>query len=90
MIFDKQPEIDYGFTDFNGGKWCNQFVDTYNQFTSDINKTAGIDIASDSLTMRGRDHLLDTRHKHFIHYMQLSSNKMRDEYMQVSNKTNWG
>ena len=72
MIFDKQDKMNYDFVDFNGNKWCLQFVDVYNLFTNDINKSAGFEVASDSLTMRERDYFLDNRHKHFMNYMQLS------------------
>ena len=71
MNYEKQPTIPYGFTDFNGGIWCSAWVDTYNRFTHDINKSAGFPVAIDSLTQKERDFYLDQRHKTFVQYMEI-------------------
>lgn len=55
--YEIQPYIEYGFIDYNGNKWCDEWVNTYNRYTDDIN--------SESWQVE-RDLLLDNRHKFFI------------------------
>lgn len=73
MIYEKQPITSYGFVDFNGNQWCNAWVDTYNRFTHDINKSAGIEVKSGSLTQKERDFYLDQRHKTFVQLLSICS-----------------
>lgn len=65
MIYKKQSIIKYGFIDFYGNQWCDQWVDTYNRFTRDINKSAEIEVKSGSLTEKERNFYLDQRHKYY-------------------------
>lgn len=45
------------FTDFNGNTWTNKEVQTYDQFTWEINRTKNPDV---------REFLLDQRHRFFV------------------------
>lgn len=65
MIHEKQDFISYGFIDMNGKAWPDQWIDTYNNFTRDINKSAGFEVKADSLTQKERDFFLDNRHKFY-------------------------
>ena len=75
MIYETQPRIDHGFKDMNGNIWPHQWINAYNILTDEINKTAGIEIKSDSLQQRSRDFLLDQRHKQFVTYCELAKYK---------------
>jgi hypothetical protein len=74
MIYKKQPRIEHNFIDMNGNKWPHQWVNAYNMLTDAINKSAGINIKSDSLTQKERDFLLDQRHKQYVVYCELANN----------------
>lgn len=69
--YEAQQPIEYGFTDFMGGTWCDAWVDTYNQLTADINKSANMPVYSDSLTQQERDFFLDQRNRTFVQYMEI-------------------
>lgn len=64
MIYDKQSQIGYEFTDMNGNPWANNWINTYNEFTRLINRHLVCD--PDSLTQQERDFYLDQRHKHYV------------------------
>lgn len=66
FIFSKQDYIEKGFKDINGNTWSDAFIGSYNLMTDEINKSAGIPVYSDSLTMQERDFMLDQRHRHYV------------------------
>jgi len=65
MIHKRQSPIHYGFTDMNGKQWCNQHIDTYNEFTRLVNQSADRQIEPESLTAGERNFYLDQRHKFY-------------------------
>jgi len=77
MIYDRQPKMQYGFSDFNGNQWCNQWVDSYNNYTRSINKSAGIPIKTGSLTDLERNAALDIRHSFYVQVSDIANTKVR-------------
>jgi hypothetical protein len=51
------------------------YINTYNLMTDDINKSALIEVKSDSLTQKERDYFLDQRHKHFLMTVSILSDE---------------
>jgi len=74
MVHEKQPLIEYGFKDYAGNTWYDLWVDSYNEFTHLINRSAGIEIKSDSLTQQERDFYLDQRHKTYVQFVDICKN----------------
>ena len=71
MVYKKQPMLTSLFVDMNGHAWPEEWVTSYNRYTRDINKSAGIDVSSESLTQKERDFYLDQRHRHFVQRCEL-------------------
>lgn len=72
MIHEKQPMMKYSHTDMNGNLWSKHAVDFYNQLTKDINKSADIEVKTDSLTDQEREFFLDQRHKNYIQFCSMA------------------
>lgn len=62
----KQPMLDPNFIDFKGNKWCQGCIDSYNQYTKDINTAT---------YKQTREFLLDQRHRFFVICLELSTKK---------------
>jgi len=65
MQHEKQAIMPYDFTDFMGNVWPAAYVNAYNNYLPDINKSAGIDILPGSLTEKERTTYLNRRHDFF-------------------------
>lgn len=64
----KADNISYGFTDFKNNKWCNSWVDAYNNLNQIIR----------SINPNNKQKLefyLNQRHQLFVSFMELSKNK---------------
>ena len=72
--YEQQSNIEYGYIDYMGNKWPDRFIDTYNRYTADINKSAGIPIKPDSLTQKEREFYLNQRHAFFIEVVKMLHN----------------
>ena len=73
VIHDKQPMIEYGFKDMDGNIWCDSWVDSYNELTRLVNKSAGIEICS-GLLVNERDFYLNQRHKLYVQFLDIKRN----------------
>jgi hypothetical protein len=69
--YEQQSNMQYSYIDYMGNKWPDHFIDTYNRYTNDVNKSAGIPIKPDSLTQKERDFFLDQRHAFFVSVVNL-------------------
>lgn len=61
----KTDPMPYGFKDFNGGLWCNAWVDSYNALSKEI----------ESINPHNTSKLnfyLDQRHRLFVLHMELA------------------
>jgi len=72
--YEQQSNIEYGYIDYMGNKWPDRFIDTYNRYTNDVNKSAGIPIKPDSLTQKEREFYLNQRHAFFIEVVKMLHN----------------
>ena len=73
MIYEEQAMITPDAKDMNGNTWNRYFINTYNQYTKDINKSAGIEVKKDSLTEKERQFFLDQRHKSYIQFCEITA-----------------
>jgi len=75
--FTLQPMISDPFLDINGNSWPNTFIATYNRFTQLINRSAGKEIARESLTYNEREFYLDQRHKNYVQFSTICQQQLK-------------
>ncbi len=62
-IYRAQYQMHYGFEDLNGNKWCDGWVNSYNNYTDAINQYTDKEIVTDSLCDKSLQFALDQRHR---------------------------
>jgi len=72
-------KIEYGFVDFNGNKWSNNSVDTYNRFNAEVAKRDNLPYNDrSSLAFKELEFYKNQRHKNFVQLMEIAAEKMRE------------
>lgn len=65
--------MEYGFVDWNGNKWSNSAVDTYNRFNDEVAKRDKLPYDDrTSLAFKELEFYKDQRHKTFVQLMEVS------------------